>query len=307
MEFVCIKCIVPGYLREKIIWRAGKDTLFWREKIEDILGDVRHLPVPEFSTSSHSIPKRRFGANTNATPTNNTYRCNADAIECNATLPIIFKAKDQRRRRRRQDNIVAAMDEKKSDDDHHDAANGAILPLLSPSKVEPNFEAPYGPTVHISKHPVLKHKLSILRSSSTKPAAFRTVLREITFHLAYEATATLTTRDIPITVPSAKVQLNGSGGGDHHLDAIGQKIKEKVALIPILRSGLGMVDPMLELIDNATVHHIGMYRNSKSLMPVQYYNRLPKICDVDVAYILDPLIATSATVISVVGMMKKVS
>ncbi|KAL3772628.1 hypothetical protein ACHAWU_006054 [Discostella pseudostelligera] len=130
-------------------------------------------------------------------------------------------------------------------------------------------------------------------------------MREITFHLAYEATATLTTRDIPITVPSAKVQLNGSGGGDHHLDAIGQKIKEKVALIPILRSGLGMVDPMLELIDNATVHHIGMYRNSKSLMPVQYYNRLPKICDVDVAYILDPLIATSATVISVVGMMKK--
>jgi uracil phosphoribosyltransferase len=100
----------------------------------------------------------------------------------------------------------------------------------------------------------------------------------------------------------------GSGGGDHHhLDAIGQKIREKVALIPILRSGLGMVDPMLELIDNATVHHIGMYRNSKSLMPVQYYNRLPKICDVDVAYILDPLIATSATVISVVGMMKKVS
>ena len=91
------------------------------------------------------------------------------------------------------------------------------------------------------------------------------------------------------------------------MDAIGQKIKEKVALIPILRSGLGMVDPMLELIDNATVHHIGMYRNSKSLMPVQYYNRLPKICDVDVAYILDPLIATSATVISVVGMMKKVS
>ena len=73
MEFVCRKCIVPGYLREKIIWRAGKDTLFWREKIEDILGDVRHLPVPEFSTSSHSIPKRRFGANTNATPTNNTH------------------------------------------------------------------------------------------------------------------------------------------------------------------------------------------------------------------------------------------
>ena len=207
------------------------------------------------------------------------------------------------------------MDEKKSDDDHYQQQHGgAALPLLPPSKVEPNFEAPYGPNVHISKHPVLKHKLSILRSSSTRPSAFRTALREITFHLAYEATATLTTRDIPITVPSAKQQVpngNGNGGGgggdrDHHIDAMGQRLKEKVALIPILRSGLGMVEPMLELIDNATVHHIGMYRNSKSLMPVQYYNRLPKICDVDVAYILDPLIATSATVISVVGMMKKV-
>ena len=62
---------------------------------------------------------------------------------------------------------------------------------------------------------------------------------------------------------------------------------------------------MLELVDNATVHHIGMYR-SKSLMPIQYYNRLPKICDVDVAYVLDPLIATSNTIISVVGILKKV-
>ncbi len=65
-----------------------------------------------------------------------------------------------------------------------------------------------------------------------------------------------------------------------------------------------MVDPMLELVDNATVHHIGMYR-SKSLMPVQYYNRLPKKCNVDVAYVMDPLIATSATIISVVSILKR--
>ena len=67
-----------------------------------------------------------------------------------------------------------------------------------------------------------------------------------------------------------------------------------------------MVDSMLELVSDATVHHIGMYR-SKSLLPVQYYNRLPKVCDVDVAYVLDPLIATSNTIISVVGILKKVS
>ena len=90
-----------------------------------------------------------------------------------------------------------------------------------------------------------------------------------------------------------------------HIEATGQKIAQKIALIPILRSGLGMVDSMLELVGDARVHHIGMYR-SKSLMPVQYYNRLPKKCEVDVAYVLDPLIATSATIISVAGILKKV-
>jgi uracil phosphoribosyltransferase len=138
--------------------------------------------------------------------------------------------------------------------------------------------------------------LSILRSSSTSPSAFRAVLREITFHLGYEATSTLSTKEIPITVPATNHK--------DHVEAVGQKIKEKAALIPILRSGLGMVDPMLELVGNATVHHIGMYR-TKSLMPVQYYNRLPKVCDVDVAYVLDPLIATAASIISVVGILKK--
>eukprot|EP00559_Dactyliosolen_fragilissimus_P004955 CAMPEP_0184872092 /NCGR_PEP_ID=MMETSP0580-20130426/41091_1 /TAXON_ID=1118495 /ORGANISM="Dactyliosolen fragilissimus" /LENGTH=162 /DNA_ID=CAMNT_0027374837 /DNA_START=819 /DNA_END=1307 /DNA_ORIENTATION=+ len=80
-------------------------------------------------------------------------------------------------------------------------------------------------------------------------------------------------------------------------------ISEKVALIPILRSGLGMVDAMLELLPNAGVHHVGMYR--KELLPVQYYNRLPKQCDADIAYILDPVIATSNTVLSVIGILKK--
>ncbi|KAL7541569.1 hypothetical protein ACHAXR_011035 [Thalassiosira sp. AJA248-18] len=199
------------------------------------------------------------------------------------------------------------MEEKKTDDEQvsspaaaaaaaKDAATAASALQPSPAKVEPNFTAPYGPNVHVSKHPVLSHKLSILRSSSTSPSSFRTALREITFHLGYEATSTLTTRDIPITVPATN--------HTDHIDAIGQKVKEKVALIPILRSGLGMVDPMLELVDNATVHHIGMYR-TKTLMPVQYYNRLPKVCDVDVAYVLDPLIATSNTIISLVGILKK--
>ena len=178
-------------------------------------------------------------------------------------------------------------------------ATTQLLPSL-PAKVLANFVAPYGPNVHVSKHPVLSHKLSILRSSSTSPSSFRHALREITFHLGYEATSTLSTKEIPITVP----------GTNHmdHIDAIGSKLSDKVALIPILRSGLGMVDPMLELVGNATVHHIGMYRSKQcdgTLMPVQYYNRLPKTCDVDVAYVMDPLIATSATIISVVSILKR--
>mmetsp|Transcript_26277 Transcript_26277/g.55472 ORF Transcript_26277/g.55472 Transcript_26277/m.55472 type:complete len:287 (+) Transcript_26277:195-1055(+) len=191
---------------------------------------------------------------------------------------------------------TTAMEEKKTDDDAPTTVDASAALEPAPAKVEANFEAPYGPNVHVSKHPVLAHKLSILRSSSTPPSSFRASLREITFHLGYEATATLTTRDIPITVPATN--------HTDHIEATGQKVKEKAALIPILRSGLGMVDSMLELVADATVHHIGMYR-TKALMPVQYYNRLPKVCNVDVAYVLDPVIATSATIISVVGILKK--
>jgi uracil phosphoribosyltransferase len=85
---------------------------------------------------------------------------------------------------------------------------------------------------------------------------------------------------------------------------MGNKIAERIALIPILRSGLGMVDSMLELVPNAGVHHIGMYKTHN--VPVQYYQRLPRKCQADVAYILDPVMATSKTVMSVVGILKKV-
>lgn len=107
----------------------------------------------------------------------------------------------------------------------------------------------FGDQVHESKHPVLLHKITLLRSSSTAPAAFRAALREITYHLGYEATHTLTTRDVAISVPHEK--------GDSHLEATGHKLVERVAMIPILRSGLGMVDPLLELLPDAEIHHIG--------------------------------------------------
>ena len=152
--------------------------------------------------------------------------------------------------------------------------------------------------LNISKHPVLHHKISILRSSATCQRTFRSVMREVTYHLGYEATNTLQTREIPISV---------SVGSDHqHLECTGVKVSDQVALIPILRSGLGMADGMLELLPKASVHHIGMYHLPGSA-PVQYFNRLPKKCTADVAYVVDPVIASAETMMAVIAILKKVS
>ncbi|GKY96831.1 hypothetical protein MPSEU_000642300 [Mayamaea pseudoterrestris] len=154
----------------------------------------------------------------------------------------------------------------------------------------------FGSNVHISSHPVLSHKISILRDSSTPPATFRALMREITYHLGFEATSTLTTEVIKIHVDVPK-----QGEPD---ECEGFKICERTAMIPILRSGLGMVDSMLELLPNAAIHHIGMYKVIGH-KPVQYFNRLPKKCEVDVAYVLDPVISTSDTINSVVSILKR--
>jgi len=179
-----------------------------------------------------------------------------------------------------------------------------MLPTISEEEQHPTKEengasssstaaaAMIHPNVFISTHPVLAHKISLLRSSSSSPSTFRCVLREITFHLGYEATKTLATKSVQLTVPL----------GHEHMECSGLALAEKIALIPILRSGLGMSDAMLELLPNSGVHHIGMYRG-KGLVPIQYYNRLPKQCVYDVAYILDPVISTSNTVSSVVGIL----
>eukprot|EP00525_Craspedostauros_australis_P009578 CAMPEP_0198134092 /NCGR_PEP_ID=MMETSP1442-20131203/59903_1 /TAXON_ID= /ORGANISM="Craspedostauros australis, Strain CCMP3328" /LENGTH=351 /DNA_ID=CAMNT_0043795231 /DNA_START=316 /DNA_END=1371 /DNA_ORIENTATION=- len=156
----------------------------------------------------------------------------------------------------------------------------------------------FGPSVHISKHPVLLHKISILRSANTPSGQFRSVLREITYHLGYEATAGLTTRPIPVSVSAGKESPND------HLDCTGDKLIERVAVVPILRSGLGMSDSMLELLPKASVYHIGMYRIPGSA-PVQYFNRLPRKCASDAAIVLDPVIASAQTSLAAIAMLKK--
>lgn len=147
--------------------------------------------------------------------------------------------------------------------------------------------------LHICNHPVLRHKLTILRSSATHSGTFRALVKEITYHLGYEATNTLALQNVQISVPP------------HHSEVTGKKLSDTVALIPILRSGLGMVDSMLELLPMAHVHHIGMYKSKQQTIPVQYYNRLPRNCESNVAYILDVLISSASSVNSVISILKK--
>ena len=152
--------------------------------------------------------------------------------------------------------------------------------------------------VKISSHPVLRHKISILRSSATCQRTFRSVLREVTYHLGYEATGSLKTREVPVSVSIGK-------GSENDQMIFGDKIADNIALIPILRSGLGMADSMMELLPNASVHHIGMY-HIPGTAPVQYFNRLPKTCTADVAFIVDPVIASAETMMAVLAILKKV-
>ena len=184
-----------------------------------------------------------------------------------------------------------------------------------------NHNKQLGDKVLVPGHPLLAHKLTILRSSATSSGTFRAVLREVTYHLGYEASSRLTLRPVTITVPmpcsggKSLTDTASNGNAIHGTSAPpkqkhvewphGQKLKEKIALIPILRSGLGMVDAMLALFPNAAIHHIGMYK-VLGQNPVQYFNRLPRNCTSDVAFVLDPVIQTSSTVMSVISILKKV-
>lgn len=146
------------------------------------------------------------------------------------------------------------------------------------------------PNLYISTHPLVKHKLSILRNKDTEPKKFRALIREIATLLTYEATSDLLTQPISVDTPLATTEC--------------QELKEKVGLIPILRAGLGMVEGVWDLIPNAEVWHIGLYRDEKTLKPVQYYNKLPLDPTVSICLILDPMLATGGSAVATVDILK---
>jgi uracil phosphoribosyltransferase len=146
-------------------------------------------------------------------------------------------------------------------------------------------------TLHVSTHPAVLHKLAILRDEATEPKKFREVVRELSWLLGYEALRDAKTRPLQITTPMEPMEASELG--------------ERIGLVPILRAGLGMVDAMLELMPTAQVWHLGLFRDERTLRPVEYYNKLPDSATVDLCLILDPMLATGGSATAAIEVLKK--
>jgi uracil phosphoribosyltransferase len=147
------------------------------------------------------------------------------------------------------------------------------------------------PNLHVSQHPAVRHKLGILRDVKTEPKKFREVVRELSWLLGYEALADARMRGVDVPTPLEVMA--------------GEELADRIGLIPILRAGLGMVDATLELMPTAEVWHLGLFRDEKTLRPVEYYNKLPDSATVDLCLILDPMLATGGSATAAIEVLKK--
>jgi uracil phosphoribosyltransferase len=147
------------------------------------------------------------------------------------------------------------------------------------------------PNLHVSQHPAVRHKLGILRDQATEPKKFREVVRELSWLLGYEALADARTKPLDVRTPIEVMA--------------GEELADRIGLIPILRAGLGMVDAMLELMPTAEVWHLGLFRDERTLRPVEYYNKLPDSATVDLCLILDPMLATGGSATAAIEVLKR--
>ncbi|HEV3204210.1 MAG TPA: uracil phosphoribosyltransferase [Gemmataceae bacterium] len=145
--------------------------------------------------------------------------------------------------------------------------------------------------VYVSDHPLVQHKLALLRDKTTEAKTFRLLVRELTQLLFYEATRDL--KLAPLTVQSPLAECAG------------HEIAERIGLMPVLRAGLGMAEAILDMIPNAQVWHLGLYRDPLTLQPVTYYIKLPPQPAIQVALIVDPMLATGGSAIATIDILKK--
>ncbi len=148
-----------------------------------------------------------------------------------------------------------------------------------------------GENLSIIEHPLIKRDLTFLRDKNTPSSTFRSVLRRLTSLMAFEVT-----RDLDLITKEVETPLEVTQG---------HALKDDIVLVPILRAGLGMVDAFLELIPEAKVGHIGLYRDEETLKPVDYYFKFPKNLDKSVTIILDPMLATGGSVCAAVSYLKE--
>lgn len=147
------------------------------------------------------------------------------------------------------------------------------------------------PTLHISDHPLIKHKKTFLSDERTDTKTFRELTRELTTLLIYEATRDLPTTNLPYCTPLE--------------ESTGAKVTIDIGLVPILRAGLGMVEAAADVLPHARVWHLGMYRDETTHRPVSYYNKLPETCPDDLVIVLDPMLATGGSAVDAIRVLKE--
>jgi uracil phosphoribosyltransferase len=147
-------------------------------------------------------------------------------------------------------------------------------------------------TLHIIDHPLIAHKLSIMRDKDTGTKDFKELLNEISMLMGYEITRDLPLEDFPIETPICPMTAKRISG-------------KKLAIVPILRAGLGMVDGLTKLVPVAKVGHIGLYRDPETHLPVEYYCKMPEDIDKRIVIVVDPMLATGGSAIDAVTKMKE--
>ena len=145
--------------------------------------------------------------------------------------------------------------------------------------------------LHVSCHPLVQHKIALLRDVTTDPKQFRDLVGEIAHMLFYEATA-----DLQLTPVTVRTPLG---------DCASRVVWQRIGIIPILRAGLGMAEAMLEVLPKASVWHLGLYRDHSTHQPITYYSKLPPIPNIDIGFVVDPMLATGGSAVIAVDILKK--